>query len=346
MNKADFIEIDPKCGDPKYKQLIVGIMTGIEKGVWEIGDQIPSINEMSQESGLARSTVEKAYLHLRKQKIIRPITGKGFYVLKTNLQYKKRILLLLDRINSYNTHLLNVFKEVVGTNTKIDLELYDGNYTIFKDVLAEKQNQYDHLVVFPKFKENTICKSDYLEEVLFDSLPRQKLILIDRRIKQFLGKINQVYQDFDDNFYRVLTNELTNLKKYKKLVLILSEDELYPCPKHLKRGLKRFVTKYEMEYEIKHKFCNATMLEPNDLYIIFEEADLIRVVDKAKAKNYKLGKHIGVVSYGNTILKKYLGISVLETNFQKMINAVSEMLSKKTINAVRVEFNYINRHSA
>ncbi len=348
MNNLQFIEINADTDVPKYKQLVNAVISGIEEGVWKIGDRIPSINKISQEYELSRSTVEKAYINLRNQKIIKPIKGKGFYVAKTDLRTRTDILFVLDRIRPYNINLLNAFTEVFETTVKIDIETYNGDLTAFNDAINTKKNLYDYLVIFPRFKEGISCTNNSREEelVTLDKVLLQKLILMDRKNKKFLGRINQIYQDFDDNFFRVLNKEATNMAKYKKLTLILPKNNPYPRPIEVAKGLKKFCIKHQLAYDIKDELHSSTSLETNVLYIAFKESDLIHIVNKTKKENYKIGEDIGVISYMDTMLKKYLGISVIETNFQKITKAISNILSQGTINTVRVDFDFINRNSA
>ena len=340
-----FLKIDNNTGIPKYKQLMNAITNGIKNRTLKVGDRIPSINHISEEYGLSRSTVEKAYVHLRNQKIISSIKGKGFYVAKTELRIKKNILFLVNRITSYNLNFFNTFTDVLGEEVKIDLEIYGESPSLFKDILHKKESQYDYLVVFPRFKNNTPNNNDLTGEVLdiISELPKDKLILLDRKINRFTGQVHHIYQDFEGDFYRVMMNGLSNFKNYEKLVLVHGDDNYFPNSNELKVGLKRFCVKYGLDCDIVDKVDNNISIESKNLYLVFEESDLIQLIKKVKEKNYQLGEDVDIVSYRDTALKKYLGISVIETKFSKIASAVSEILLQETVNTVRIDFDFIKR---
>jgi DNA-binding transcriptional regulator YhcF (GntR family) len=63
----DFALIDSQSSKPKYQQLIEYIIDSIENGRLARGQQLPSINEVAQNFGMARMTVTKAYDELRER---------------------------------------------------------------------------------------------------------------------------------------------------------------------------------------------------------------------------------------------------------------------------------------
>ncbi|MEY2895537.1 MAG: hypothetical protein RIS42_1256, partial [Bacteroidota bacterium] len=59
------ISFDPNNNKPKYQQLIDSIVDAIDSGKFDRGKQLPSINVVANEFGMARMTVTKAYDELR-----------------------------------------------------------------------------------------------------------------------------------------------------------------------------------------------------------------------------------------------------------------------------------------
>ena len=349
MCKTHYIEIKGNTGVPKYQQLMKSILNGIKKDRLKIGDRIPSINYISEEYGLSRSTVEKAYVELRNLRIIKSVKGKGFYIAKTDLRARKEVLFLVSQFDSYIIQLLNTFTATLDKEVKIDLEMYNGDPATFKDILERKKSQYEHLVVLLQFKDNKVDHNDYPKEVLqtLETVSPDKLILLDKKVKLFSGKLRQVYQDFENNFYKVLIDELPNFKKYERIILTLSDDNSSFYPMNVKVGLKRFCAKYDLDYEITDKVCEHTPLNKKTLYLLFEESDLIELIRKVKEEQYTLGEDIDIVSYRDSTLKKYLGISVIETDYQKVVKAISEMLLQESIQSINIDFKFIKRiHSS
>jgi len=78
MSKKIVIDIESHI--PKYKQISISIAELIRDEEFKIGQKIPSINEMSEKTFVARETVEKAYKLLKKQNLIFSEIGKGYYV--------------------------------------------------------------------------------------------------------------------------------------------------------------------------------------------------------------------------------------------------------------------------
>lgn len=70
--------IDPGSEVPVYQQVAAILRERIRSG--EITRRLPSLKAVQQETGAAHGTVEKAFALLRDEGLIRPVTGKGFYV--------------------------------------------------------------------------------------------------------------------------------------------------------------------------------------------------------------------------------------------------------------------------
>ena len=346
MCKTHYIEIKDKTSVPKYQQLIKSILNGIKEDRLKIGDRIPSINTISEEYGLSRSTVERAYVELRNKKIIKSVKGKGFYIAKTDLRTRKEVLFLVSQLDSYIIQLLNTFTDTLSKEAKIDLEIYNGDPATFKDILERKRNHYEHLVILLKFKGDKRYPNEYPKEVVLETLetiPSNKLILLGKKNKLFSGKLSQVFHDFENNFYKVLINELPNFKKYERIILTLSNDNSSFYPMNVKVGLKRFCAKYHLDYEITDKVCEHTPLNKNTLYLLFEESDLLELIKKIKEKQYTLGEDIDIVSYRDSALKKYLGVSVIETDHHNVVKAISEILLQESIQSINIDFKFIKR---
>jgi len=65
---------------PKYQQIIAGIVEAISRKRLRVGDELPSINQVCHEFLLSRDTVVKAYEDLKKRGIIEAAHGKGYYI--------------------------------------------------------------------------------------------------------------------------------------------------------------------------------------------------------------------------------------------------------------------------
>src|SRR5687768_17795963 len=74
------IFFDEFSATPKYQQLANSIVKAIEDGKLQLGDMLPSINELSFQFEICRDTAEKGYKYLKKQGIIGSVPGKGYFI--------------------------------------------------------------------------------------------------------------------------------------------------------------------------------------------------------------------------------------------------------------------------
>lgn len=348
MNTLENINIDDNSRIPKYKQVMDSILKSINSGDLQLGEKIPSINEFSEEHLLSRDTVEKAYMLLKKQFIIESVKGKGYYISKTDLSIKTNILFLINKLSAYKMRIFNAFVNKMGANAKVDLDIYHCEPLVFSKILEKKKNQYDHYVIMPHFKNENMqhmgCTDNILKSIL--SIPNGKLIVLDRNLKSLSMEAGRVYQDFTEDIYNALNKGVEKIKKYRKIILVYPNKAVYPYPKGIVTGFKRFCIKYDLDYEVLDEIYESMELQLQDLYIIIEESDLVNLVKQVRDKNYKLGKDIGIISYNDTPLKELLGITVMSTNFNKMGEEAADMIINNKRYEIKNEFNFIERFSA
>lgn len=347
MERLEYINIHTDSRIPKYKQVMDSIINSIHKGDLGMGEKIPSINEVSEEYLLSRDTVEKAYGLLKEQNIIVSVKGKGYYIAKTDLSIKVNVLFLINKLSTYKMRIFNSFVNSLGTNARVDLDIYHCEPLVFSNILKKKKSIYDYYIIMPHFKNENLqhmgCTDDILKAI--HAIPNGKLIIMDRNLKSLSKEAGRIYQDFTEDIFNALTTGFEKLKKYKKIILVYPNKAIYPYPKGIVTGFKRFCIQHDMDYEILDEIYDSMELQLKDLYIIIEEADLVNLVKQIRDRHYKLGEDIGVISYNDTPLKELLGITVISTNFKKMgVEAANMILKNKPIN-IKNEFNFIDRFS-
>ena len=185
MDKFNYIEIDIASRVPKYKQIADSIINGINKGHLLMGDQIPSINALSERYDLSRDTVDKAYRLLKEQNVIVSVRGKGFYISKTNLSIKVDVLFLINKLSTYKMRIYNSFVHTLGTNANVDLHIYHCEPSVFINILKKRQRQYNYYVIMPHFRDDGFKHMGCTDEILkiLYELPDDKLIIMDRNLK-------------------------------------------------------------------------------------------------------------------------------------------------------------------
>ncbi|KQC31307.1 transcriptional regulator [Flagellimonas eckloniae] len=347
LKRLEYINIDTNSRIPKYKQVMDSIMKSIHMGSLGMGQKIPSINELSEEYLLSRDTVEKAYGLLKKQNIIASVKGKGYYIAKTDLSIQANVLFLINKLSTYKMRIFNSFVNTLGANAKVDLDIYHCEPLVFRDILDKKKNLYDYYVIMPHFKNENLqhmgCTDDILKTI--HSIPNGKLIIMDRNLKSLSKESGRIYQDFTEDIYDALTTALEKLNKYKKIMLVYPSKAVYPYPKGIVTGFKRFCIQHAIDYEILDEIYDSMELQLNDLYIIIEEGDLVNLVKQVRDRHYKLGEDIGIISYNDTPLKELLGITVMSTNFKKMGEEAANMILNNNPIDIKNKFHFIDRFS-
>ncbi|MFI2743508.1 GntR family transcriptional regulator [Zhouia sp. PK063] len=342
-----FFIINENSRIPKYQQIVDSIVDGISHGRLEIDQKIPSINEVSEEFYLSRDTVEKAYRILKEKKIITAVKGKGFYVARTALLAKKNILFLINKPSSYKMRIYNSFVNKLGSDAHVDLSIYHCDVQIFLNLLNKYKNNYDYYVVMPHFKTDDLRHLSSNEKVLqaLANIPKEKLLILDNKLQNNNDHFRMIFQDFENDLYQALLSSIAQLKKYKTLVLIYPTQVIYPYPKRILNGFKKFCIQYQFDYEILDEVYPEMDLKPLDAYVVIEENDLVNLVKQVRDQGFILGKSIGVLSYNDTPLKDLLGISVVSTDFKKMGEKAAEMITKNNHEIVKNPFHVIHRNS-
>lgn len=347
MNDLHFIKIDENSRIPKYQQVIDSIIHNISTGNFKMDQKLPSINMLSEEFYLSRDTVEKAYKHLKKRNIILSIRGKGYYISKNKMISKKKILLLVNKLSKHKTSIYQSLIDNVSINTFIDIQVYHCDETLFLNLLNQHKNNFDYIIVVPHFKTDTLSHTSFTENVkkAVQEIPDDKLIILDD-IK--LGEnraIIEVYQDFENDIYDALNLGLDKIKKYSNLILVYPKKSIYPYPKRILHGFKKFCINNNLNYEILEEVYDETVLKKGDLFITITESDLVKLIKQLTEDEHVLGEDIGVISYNETPLKDLLGISVLSTDFNYIGETVARMISNNEKGRHKVPFLFIDRHS-
>lgn len=73
-------EINTNLDIPIYKQLADAICAAIKNGTLASGEKLPTVQEMTDEIGIARGTVKRAYDELEHTGLIEKVQGRGTFV--------------------------------------------------------------------------------------------------------------------------------------------------------------------------------------------------------------------------------------------------------------------------
>lgn len=343
----DLIKIDEDSRVPKYKQIVDGILSNIGNGNLKINQKIPSINSFSEEFYMSRDTVEKAYNILKERKIITSIRGKGYYITQTKLVSKVNVLFLYNKLSSYKMATYNSFINTIGANAHTDLQIYHCDESLFLSLLDKSEGAYDYYIITTHFKTEDLKHSSYTDAVIeaINKIPKEKLIIMDNIKLGINNDVTKIYQDFENDIYGALKEGLDKIQQYNRAILVYPSKAVYPYPRRILHGFKKFCAEFEINYEILDEIYDDIILKKGDLFITIEESDLVNLVKQIRDIKMKLGKHIGIISYNDTPLKELLGISVMSTNFKIMGETAARMILNNEIGEYKVPFNFIYRKS-
>lgn len=342
-----YLKIDENSRIPKYRQLVDSVINNISNGNLKIDDKIPSINSLSEEFLLSRDTVEKAYQILKERKIITSIRGKGYYITRTKLISKVNILFLINKLSAYKMRIYNSFINTIGGNSHTDLHIYHCDNSLFVNLLEKNINAYDYYVIMPHFKTDDLKHISSTDEAIkaINMIPKNKLVLMDNNKLEIKGDFIEIYQDFENDIYNALKEGLPKISRYGKLILVYPENAVYPYPRRILHGFRKFCVEHKIDFEILDEIFDDIILKKGDLFITIEENDLVSLVNQIRDKEFILGVEIGVISYNDTPLKELLGITVISTDFKVMGETASRMILNKEKGKVKNPFNFIDRNS-
>ena len=135
---------------PKYKQLINGIIAKIESGELQVGDKLPSINQVSFDYNLARDTIEKAYNHLKSKGVIEPVKGKGYYGKSSDHEWQFKVLILFNKLSTYKKEIYNAIAHELGAKANIDFFVYQRTPCCYPVFLPE-YSRLTHIITDGKY---------------------------------------------------------------------------------------------------------------------------------------------------------------------------------------------------
>ncbi|NQX42959.1 regulatory protein, gntR family [Pedobacter steynii] len=336
----DHIKIDEHSSTPKYLQLSDAIINAIETGILKLDNVLPSINEISCRLDMARDTVDKGYRYLKSIGVIISVPGKGFYVAEIKPKRKFKVLLLFNKLSTHKKIIYDAFIAALDTDIYVDFYVYNNSFMLFKRLITEKQlTQYSHFVIIPHF----INGHEFNMEII-NTLPKEKLILMDKLVPQVTGNYGAVYEDFEQDIFNALQKALNDLSRYKTLKIVFPQKSYFP--NEILGGFLNFAQEYAFSHGIVSDIMEES-IHPGDVFIVLMEDDLVLLLERIVNMNLKIGKDVGVISYNETPIKKILlnGITTISTDFNFMGSTAARMLLEGPMEKIAIPFKYTKRNS-
>lgn len=330
------IKIDDAPHIPKYKQIISGILKAIELKELKQNQKIPSINELAQQFDLSRDTVMTAFNNLQSRGIIKSRPGKGYYIANPNVNHKRKIFLLFDKLTSYKETLYDSFKENLKRQGTVDIYFHNFNAKTFETLVRESIGNYTDYAIMP-IPSKSIADSIKL-------IPKDHLYILDRGRHLYGQSYPSVCQSFRKDIYNALVAATALLKKYNKFVILIPE--LGHTPTDLQRGFKEYCTTYNKDYAIIKNLHDFNIVK-GEAYLALDDNSLVNLVLRANEKQFQLGKDIGIISYNDSPMKSIVanGITTISTDFSIMGETLANLIINKRKDHIENPSSLIIRNS-
>jgi len=315
---SDFqLNINETAGQTKVQQLVHSITEAISTGKLTVGDILPSVNQLSSESGFSRDTVFKAYNVLKKRSIVESAPTKGYYV--ANESFK--VFMLLDDFSAFKEQLYQSFRTNLPETYSVDLLFHHYNPEVFQQLVQNSLGRYSMYVVM-----NIDHKS---VDPILEKIDANKLLIIDMGRPEN-GKMNYLTQDFYDSVFSCLEKGANAIKKYHELVLVYEENST-PHPAETVNAVRKFCRKHYVSYR-KTAHFEPSALKEGQAYFVIRDSDLVKVIKECRNRDFILGKDIGILSYNDTPMKEIVGggISVISTDFDEMGKRAAGFVKNKS----------------
>lgn len=328
------IQIDEALGIPKYRQIINSIYNSIEAGLLKQGDKIPSVNAVCSAFGLSRDTVLIAFNELKAKGVISAVSGKGYYIEKTDSFPDQKIFLLFDELNAFKEDLYFSFVNHLDAKVEVDIFFHHFNYKVYRDQITESAGKYTSYIIMPATFDNS-------DEVV-SILPSDKVYILDR-LKPDLAKYPVIYQDFGADVYDKMIESRDLLARYNKFIMIFPGGKE---PVERVHGFEKFCREFGVKHETIKSLDNVG-IKKGEVYFLVADRNLVSLIKMAGKEGLKIGKDIGIVTFNDTILKEVVagGITTISTDFSQMGERLAKMVTNREKVQIRNISNLIRRKS-
>ena len=334
-----YLSIDYFSGTPKYLQLANSIIKAISEGKIRKDQILPSINQLSFEFDISRDTAEKAYKYLKSISVLHSVPGKGNFIKTTDVRHELKIFLLFNKLSVHKKIIYDNIVASLGELASIDFYIYNNDFDFFKRLITGKKDSYTHYVIIPHFMDG----GENAHEVI-NTIPKDKLILLDKSIKGVDGEYGAVYENFEKDIYGALEQVLSQLSKYHTLKIIFPSYTYFPT--EILKGFEAFCDQYAFRHKVVHNIAKE-VIRDGEVYINLMEDDLVILIEKILATKLKIGKDVGVISYNETPFKKIIlnGITTISTDFEMMGRKAAQLILEKSTEHIAIPFRLTLRAS-
>jgi DNA-binding transcriptional regulator YhcF (GntR family) len=333
-----FINLDPTSRVPKYQQIVNSIITAIDENQLKIGDKLPSVNEVSEYTGLANKTVVQAFDQLKQIGVVSSVQYKGYFVSSSNTQSKHNIFLLFNSLTAYKEQIYESIKESLSNKGVVDIFFHHNDMEIFNTLIEQSAGKYTEYIIMPI---DDPAKNEALQK-----LPQDKIYIIDLGYQDLGARYPSVCQYFDEDIYNALHEGRERAKKYQKLILVLGPSTSKRLLHNIQTGFVKFCRENEFEWEVILQVKNRKPVA-GELYILLHDNDLVQLVKEVFTLGLNLGTNIGILSYNEIPFKEITanGIATISTDFTQMGKEIIRLILTKSREQIKNPSCLISRNS-
>lgn len=259
-----------------------------------------------------------------------------------NTDDKIKILVVFNRIGDFRDKIYQGFLDEIGDVALVDLyvqQMDNSTASHFDKTINEKIARYDYIAIM-------LHSSHLSEDVLkvVNTIPREKLLILDKRNQFIKGEYACVYQDFEGDILTALNQALPLLEKYSSINLISSQN--YPFAHCISNALSQFAKQHHFDFHF-YTEVNQTTIRSEEAYLILSEQYLADTIKITQELGYQLGIDIGLVSYHDSPLKEILagGITVVTTDHAQLGRSAASLILTNKKDHIRNPFLFIQRAS-
>ncbi len=324
-----------------YKQLVTGITSAVKDGRLRSGDIVPSMNALSEELGISKETVKKAYGILRHNGILEPHQGKGFYVAE-NHRDSVSVLFLIDKFSIYKQEIVRGFQQEINCRNEVTILMFNQDIKLFEYFLNENLGKFDYYIVSPHF--SLAPDVQVQARKLLKKIPNHKLIMADRWLSEIPGNYGAVYQDFENDVYTGLSQGLDKFQAGGDLKVITLPTSLYGPV--IEKKTKEFCEDNSMDCHFYSEVPKE--IHKGDVFLILNsqlDSGLIALVDNANTLGMTVGKDYFIISYNDSPVDKVVlnGLTTISTDFNMMGRTAARMINEKSMWKAHIDFKMNKR---
>lgn len=306
-------KLDDNSNALKFQQLVDAIVEAISRNQLKAGEMLPSVNQIMKDTSLSRDTVFKAYAELKKRGVVESVPNRGYFVTRKIT----KVFLFLDTFKAYKEVLYDSFIKNLPRNIGVDLHFHHYNISLFEKIILESLGRYNRYVImnFDNPKVAGIIKK----------IPAEQLLIIDWKIHS-MEQNSTVFQDFGQPVYDCLKENLELIKRYREFTFYYPSFTYHP--KDAIEYFKKFCTDYNIRHSVIYEE-DRFLVKKGGLYFLVSDRTLANLLDQCAEKGYEPGNEVGVISYNETPMKKYVknGITVISTDFKLMGKKAAEFVA-------------------